>query len=45
MAIQSPERAWARASVAPHIRAYMMAPGTRIESTSADPFQSWSCRM
>ena len=44
MAILSPHRACARARVAPQIRAYSVAPGTRSVSTSALPYQSWNWR-
>ena len=42
--MRSPQRAWARARVAPHMREYRVAPGTSMVSTSALPFQSWNWR-
>ena len=44
IAMRSPQRACARARVAPQSRAYNVVSVTRSLSTSAPPFQSWSCR-
>ena len=40
-----PERAWARARVAAQIRPYSVTTEAPMVSTSAEPFQSRSCRM
>ena len=44
MAIRSPDRACARASVWAQISAYVLRPDAEIPSVSSDPFQSWSWR-
>ena len=41
--MRSPERAWARARVQPHILPHTSIPAGVIPFTSTDPFQSRSC--